>query len=259
MKERHDNVQNARRDLSQVLADANPDVVIVISNLHGNIPEHAQQTFGVYIGDSIPKNERREDAAQAGRTPNEGANGGDSYATDVRLATHVHTNLRESGFDIACSHDFPSSSGIGDAFTSLYPLFSPDNELPMVPFMISRYYPNEPSSARSYQLGKALRGAIESWGEDKRVAVMASGGLSHQIVDEQLDRRIVKGLVERDVTSLTTLPRDRLNGAPGTPESLNWVALAGLMDPLPMTLLAYEPCYRSRAGTGHGVTLGYWQ
>jgi hypothetical protein len=123
MKERHDNVQNARRDLSQVLADANPDVVIVISNLHGNIPEHAQQTFGVYIGDSIPKNERREDAAQAGRTPNEGANGGDSYATDVRLATHVHANLRESGFDIACSHDFPSSSGIGDAFTSLYPLF----------------------------------------------------------------------------------------------------------------------------------------
>ena len=58
---------------------------------------------------------------------------------------------------------------------------------------------------------------------------------------------------------LCALPRDRLNRAPGTPEILNWVACAGALDPTAMTLIDYVPCYRSSAGTGHGVTFGYWR
>jgi 3-O-methylgallate 3,4-dioxygenase len=40
---------------------------------------------------------------------------------------------------------------------------------------------------------------------------------------------------------------------------LNWIVVAGALEELPMTLVDYQPCYRSMAGTGHGVTFGYWQ
>ena len=95
--------------------------------------------------------------------------------------------------------------------------------------------------------------------DNKRVALMASGGLSHQIVDEEFDHTVIDALEERNFDTLCSLPRDRLNRAPGTAESLNWVTIAGAMDPLPMTLIDYVPCYRSPAGTGIGATFGYWQ
>jgi hypothetical protein len=58
---------------------------------------------------------------------------------------------------------------------------------------------------------------------------------------------------------LRSLPIDRLNRAPGTAETLNWIALAGAMDPMPMTLIDYVPCYRSPAGTGLAATFGFWR
>jgi hypothetical protein len=40
------------------------------------------------------------------------------------------------------------------------------------------------------ELGRLLRRTIERWDESKRVAAVASGGLSHFMVDEELDRGI---------------------------------------------------------------------
>ena len=70
---------------------------------------------------------------------------------------------------------------------------------------------------------------------------------------------MVRALCASDGEVLRSLPIDRLNRAPGTAETLNWVALAGAMDPVPMTLIDYVPCYRSPAGTGLSVGLGYWE
>jgi hypothetical protein len=36
------------------------------------------------------------------------------------------------------------------------------------------------------------------------------------------------------------------------------LTLAAAIDPVPMTLVDYQPCYRSLAGTRHGVTFGVW-
>jgi hypothetical protein len=129
----------------------------------------------------------------------------------------------------------------------------------MVPFMLSRYLPNQATPGRCYALGGALRRAIESWPENKRVGIMASGGLSHQIIDEEMDRQVIDALIERDDAVLSSLSISRLNRAGGTPEILNWVTVGAAMDPVGMTLVDYVPCYRSLAGTGHGVTFGYWR
>ena len=67
--------------------------------------------------------------------------------------------------------------------------------------------------------------------------------------------RLVNGLEG----NMGPLSADRLNIGPGTPEILNWVTVAAAMAPKRMTLVDYLPCYRSAAGTGHGMAFGYWR
>ena len=65
----------------------------------------------------------------------------------------------------------------------------------------------------------------------------------------------LKGLENADPEILRTLPRHRLQSA--TTETLNWVCTAGAMG-VPMETIAYEPGYRTNAGTGCGCAVGHW-
>ena len=89
-----------------------------------------------------------------------------------------------------------------------------DNKvIPNVPIMVNTYYPpNAPTAKRSYKFGQALRKAIESWDATKRVAIIASGGLSHTVIEEDLDQRIIDGLKHNDVEKLTDYPDVRFRG-----------------------------------------------
>ena len=101
--------------------------------------------------------------------------------------------------------------------------------------------------------------AIKAWDEPARVAVIASGGLSHFVVDEELDRTLLGALERKDGQTLQTLPKERLFSA--TSESLNWVALGGVFEKEPhnFELLDYVPVYRTPANTGGGWAFGRWQ
>ena len=81
-------------------------------------------------------------------------------------------------------------------------------------------------------------------------------GLSHVIIDEELDRITIDALREHDADRLGALPTEKLNL--GTSEIRNWVVAAGALEALPMTLVSYEPCYRTEAGTGLGMAFAYW-
>jgi hypothetical protein len=128
---------------------------------------------------------------------------------------------------------------------------------PIVPvFQNTCYPPNQPTPRRCYTLGKALRRAIESWDQERRVAVVASGGLSHFVVDEELDRMLLKGIAEKDGELLGALPRQRLNSA--SSEIRNWITASGACEHLAFRLLDYLPGYRTPAGTGGGWAFGVW-
>ncbi len=255
--------------LKAVVDDAAPDVVVVISNPHGVLPDDMMPAFGVFRGTTLfergqrraETNDARMDAYRGpapvvtSRPPREAR----EYQAMPEIAEHLIDSLIEDGFDVASTLELRKEHGLDEAFQVYYELYDPDAKTPMVPFFLSRYLPSQATPRRCYALGGALRRAIESWDSDKRVALMASGGLSHQIVDEELDHIVIDALVERDVDVLSSLDRKRLNRGPGTPEILNWITVAGAMDPIGMTLIDYVPCYRSPAGTGHGVTFGYWK
>jgi 3-O-methylgallate 3,4-dioxygenase len=89
------------------------------------------------------------------------------------------------------------------------------------------------------------------------VAVIGSGGLSHFVIDEELDQQLLKAMQAKDHEVLSALPQRRLNS--GTSEVRNWIATAGAVEHLGMTLVDYVPCYRSPAGTGCAMGFAEWR
>jgi 3-O-methylgallate 3,4-dioxygenase len=125
--------------------------------------------------------------------------------------------------------------------------------------MVNTYYPpNAPYPGRCYRFGQALRRALDAWDSNQRVAIIASGGLSHTVIEEDLDARIIDGLQHDDVAKLADLPDVRFRH--GTSEVKNWLILAGAMagNGLHMNLVDYVPCYRTEAGTGCAMGFAEW-
>lgn len=150
----------------------------------------------------------------------------------------------------------PTKAGFGHAYGFIVKrLFR--RSIPVVPVMLNTYFaPNVPSANRCYDIGRSLRTAIEAMPSNLKVAVIASGGLSHFVVDEQLDLRVINAFREGNEASLRTVPREALRS--GSSEILNWIVTAGATERLPLQMAEYFPLYRSEAGTGVGAGFCYW-
>jgi hypothetical protein len=134
-----------------------------------------------------------------------------------------------------------------------------DKPMPIVPVLINTYFPpNQPTAKRCYDYGKALGRAIKSWDTKARVAVAASGGMSHFVIDEALDKRLIDALLNRDEAALTSEPEYSFRS--GNSEIKNWIIVAGICaeTDMEMTVHDYVPCYRSEAGTGSGMAFATW-
>ena len=93
---------------------------------------------------------------------------------------------------------------------------------------------------------------------DARVAVIASGGLTHFVIDEAFDARVLEAIRRGDVSAFQDLPEELFQS--GTSEIKNWITVEGAMAEagLAMQLLDYVPCYRSEAGTGSAMGFAQW-
>ena len=174
------------------------------------------------------------------------------------LAWHLVRSLTDQEFDVARCSEISAVKTIGHAFSFLHRRLWPDCPVPIVPLMLNTYFPpNQPTPRRCFRLGQAVRAAVEAWDEPLRVAVIASGGLSHRVLDESFDREVLRALQESDTEALFALPRDLLVG--GTSETLNWLAVHGAMNGAPMTLVDYIPAYRTKPSTGVGFAFAHWR
>jgi hypothetical protein len=173
------------------------------------------------------------------------------------LSAHVAERLTLADFDLTVFTRQPAGRTLGHAFTfPRYRLGLPAST-PIVPVFVNTYYPpNVPSAARCYELGRTLRRAVESWETSARVAVIASGGLTHFVIDETLDRGVLDAIAARDAAALGAVPRERLRS--GNSEILNWIAAAGALEGLAATIVDYVPGYRTPAGTGTGMAFAHW-
>jgi hypothetical protein len=247
--------------LGDALRKANADVVVIFGDdQHEQFGDDNMPTFAIYHGKSIPvvRDSGVRPAGWKDAERNGWAETADEYANEDDLANHLIRALNDEEFDIARCNRLRKEIGVGHAFSFLYRRLVPGSKIPMVPVMVNTYYPpNQPTPKRCYAFGQAVRKAVESWDSGKRVAIMASGGLSHVVIDEEIDQMTIDGLRKKKPEVLWGLPRERLWG--GTSEILNWVALAGVAESMDLKFLEYVTTYRSPAGTGCGMGFAYWQ
>ena len=82
----------------------------------------------------------------------------------------------------------------------------------MVPVMVNTYYPpNQPTPKRCYAFGQAVRKAIESWDSISAWRCWRRAGLSHVVIDEEIDAMVIDGLKNKKPEVLFQLPREKLD------------------------------------------------
>ena len=282
-KERHETCQKAIAQLSETLAEVNPDTVVVIGNDQEEwFFDNLMPCFAIYWGDNAPIRARKlADDAPAFRKAS-AWQAGDvdlDVPVDSKLAKHLIDSLITDGFDIAHFNSLrdeyggkigpagyfqvpnvtlPRPQGLPHGPAFVITRLMDSKPRPIVPIFQNTFYPpNQPTSKRCYALGRALRSAIEAWDSDSRVAIVASGGFSHFIIDQEIDDMAHKGLQERDPEILSSMPEWKLQM--GTSEIKNFVTAAAACEHLDYQLVARTPGYRSPAGTGHADAFSIWR
>jgi len=179
-----------------------------------------------------------------------------AYPGCPELATAIITQGMADEFDVARSSRLPEhpghwNSGVGHAFGFVYRQIMRDRVPANVPLITNTFFPpNQPTARRCFAFGRSVGRAIAAWRSEARVAVIGSGGMSHFVIDEAFDRRIIDALQARDGDALTGIGEAWFQS--GTSELKNWIAAAGCLFETNLTggLIEYQPCYRSEAGTG---------
>lgn len=245
----------ALAELTQLLAEARPDAAVVIGDDQfemfqaDGLPTFALFTGGELWGGSYGEVVKGEGADASGER--------DVYPVHEELNRHLVEALVDDDFDLTVFSEQPGGRSLGHAFVFPRHHLGLDPAVPMVPLFVNTYYPpNTPSAARAYRLGQTAAQAISSWDTDARVVVIASGGLSHFVVDEDLDRRFLDGIASGDPRILGSFTRRQLRS--GTSELLNWIIAAGAGEKLQPRVLDYLPGYRTPAGTGCGLAFAHW-
>jgi 3-O-methylgallate 3,4-dioxygenase len=180
------------------------------------------------------------------------------YPVDTELAMHLINHLVDEEFDVSCADSIQEGHGEGHAFGFVHNRLLQDIELPVVPIFLNTYYPpNQPTPKRCFNLGQEIRRAVEFWPKDKKVGVVASGGLSHFTVDETLDHAVMAALRSKSYEELCCIPKNKLNS--GNSEIRNWICMAGACEGLGLQYMEYYPAYRTPAGTGTGLCFAHWE
>ncbi len=249
--------QQAIAHLSETIAKAAPDICVILGDdQHESFQDDNMPAFCVYYGESVddaPRNSEHRATfgdAKVAKRPDRTL----TRPTDAALGEHLIEALIENEFDVTRSNKLPvgrREGAIGHAFYYVYRRLMDNDPIPSVPLMVNTYFPpNAPTAKRCYAFGEAVGQAIRDWDSDKRVMVIASGGLSHTVIEEELDSRILDGLRHDDKEKLIDYSDVSFRG--GTSEIKNWIALSGALAPtgLHMELVDYVPCYRTEAGNG---------
>ena len=261
---RHEAAQAAIARLGAVIADAKPDALVVIGDDQNEwFSTDGQPALCIYWGEAVenlpPPREKMHPVLRSGYWGFYGDGANRTFPVDAPLARHlIETLTHEHEFDVAHIRKQPRHSPFGHAWNFVHQRLMGERVVPIVPVLLNTYYPpNQPTPKRCYQLGRAMRQAIEAWPAAKRVGIVASGGLSHFVVDETLDRHVLDILAKKDAAAIGALPADQLES--GNSEIRNWIAAAGALEHLDMKLVDYLPYYRSEAGTGLGAAFAVWQ
>lgn len=270
--ERHARCQKELDETGRRLLGANPDALLIVGDDHHEwFQSDIQPAFSIFHGREVFNRSLTEEEKQYKISQ------GNGYAMQIYhppkdeiypcpqgLATHIVQSCMGDNFDITALGEQPNDNGamrqLGHSHGFIYRRILNSKPLPLIPLAVNTYYPpNQPSVQRCFEFGRAIARGIKSWPGQERVAVAGSGGMTHFVIDEEMDRRVLDAMKKRDWATLCKEPDVHFRS--GTSEIKNWIVLAGIISEtdLEMDLLDYVPCYRSEAGTGSGMAFATWQ
>src|SRR5258705_1088533 len=252
--------------LAAELRAAEPDVVLVVGDDQGELfgPENFP-SMAIYRGEELVM---KPSEHLKGMPPWADRKFWSGYRMDLPhrypgapdLALDLVHGLIRQGVDVASSDRVldPSVRGFGHAFGFVIERLMKDITVPMLPVMLNTYFPpNTPTAARCYEVGSKIATALEASSNPARVAVVASGGLSHFLCEEAFDRRVIAALRSGDAQTLRAIPQESM--LPGSYDILNWIMDGGLGGGVEPDLTEDMPVHRTPLGSGIGLAFMSWK
>jgi protocatechuate 4,5-dioxygenase beta chain len=153
------------------------------------------------------------------------------------LAAHIAQSVILDEFDLTIVNKMEVDHGLT---VPMNLLFGSPKQWPckVIPLAVNVVQFPPPTGNRCFNLGKAIRKAVDSYPEDLRVVIFGTGGMSHQIsgpraglINSDFDKAFLDGLT-KDPKGLTQIPHVkymREAGAEGV-EMVMWLVMRGALD-----------------------------
>jgi aromatic ring-opening dioxygenase catalytic subunit (LigB family) len=177
-------------------------------------------------------------------------------AGDRDLARTIVRESARRGFNLA----FSDSLEFDDNWSVPLHFLTPAHDVRLVPIHMNCVVPPLPSPERCVEFGRVLRDVIRRWPSKARVAIMATGGLSHDpggpkyfAVDEKFDRWFLELLSSADTARVlreVSIEKMIAAGDGGTVELLAWLVALGAAGEQRADPVFYVPSVQLRCGMG---------
>jgi len=205
-----------------------PDIAIVIYNDHGlNFFLDQVPTFALGCAD-------RYDNSDEGW----GLTTQASFEGDAQFSWHLAESLIRQEFDLTTCQEMLVDHGFIVPMSLMW-RHLPQWPVKAIPLAVNTVQHPIPSARRLLKLGHALRQAIESYPEDKKVVIFGTGGMSHQLqgeragfIDVDFDLQCMSSVIN-DPEWLASLSIDEIIRKAGTEgvETIMWLAMRGALHP----------------------------
>jgi len=161
-----------------------------------------------------------------------------------QLAAHIAQSVIQDDFDLTVVNRMDVDHGMT---VPLSLMCGQPNAWPcrVIPVAVNVVLFPPPSGHRCYELGRAIRKAVESYGEDLNVQVWGTGGMSHQLhgpraglINKEWDEAFLDRIID-DPEGLSQVPHleyMREAGAEGI-ELVMWLVARGAMGPRPVRVV----------------------
>jgi aromatic ring-opening dioxygenase catalytic subunit (LigB family) len=237
-------LQRGFEELGRRIAAARPDVLVVVSPDHwsnfflDNVPAVCIGVGAVNEGPPEPWMKgfpHRELSGHAG------------------FALHLARQAMQQGFEASLSHRLKLDHGI------CIPLWRMGLEsLPaIVPLIVNSIEPPLPSLERCLGWGRQVARAVDSYPDKLKIAVLATGGLSHSIgeptmgaIYEDFDRETIRLFSGAEPELVRYLEKQLPSRGNGSEEVRNWLVAHGAAGGRGFELVDYLPVPKVIVGCG---------
>jgi 2,3-dihydroxyphenylpropionate 1,2-dioxygenase len=233
--EQLDQAGRGMQELGKVLDETKPDVIVFFGSDHvETFSVTCIPTFAIIAGSrAIARFAGKEYDLQVHR----------EMAEDLLSKLVV-----EKEFDVAYSED----AELGHAFAVPFEYVVGNRKIPIIPFFTNVYVPPLPTPKRCAALGRAIAEIVK--GRKERVAVIASGGMSHfpgttkyLSPEFDFDRWLLSQFEAGNADALLNMTGSQLDEV-GNTEMLNWATMFGAIGNQEGELVDYIPTWHHGLG-----------